>query len=78
MTMRSNQSVLLERRNSALWITINRPEKRNAINQEVIDGVREGYRLAHADPDVRAIVLTGAGERAFCAGADLQPGGAFA
>lgn len=71
-------AVLLEKRGPAFWITLNRPEKRNAINQEVIDGIREGYRQAHADPAVRAIVLTGAGEKAFCAGGDLQPGKGFA
>ncbi|MFC7518028.1 enoyl-CoA hydratase/isomerase family protein [Herbaspirillum sp. GCM10030257] len=70
--------VLHEKKSSAFWITINRPDKRNAINQEVIDGIREGYRLAHADPEVRAIVLTAAGEKAFCAGGDLQPGKGFA
>lgn len=67
-----------ERRGHALWITINRPEKRNAINAEVVAGLREGYRKAHADPEVRVIVLTGAGEKAFCAGGDLQPGAGFA
>jgi enoyl-CoA hydratase/carnithine racemase len=67
-----------ERRGSAFWITIDRPDKRNALNAAVIAGVRAGYAAAHADPDVRVIVLTGAGEKAFCAGADLQPGAAFA
>jgi enoyl-CoA hydratase/carnithine racemase len=76
--MADKPEVLLERRGQAMWITLNRPEKRNAINQAVIDGVREGYERAHADPDVRAIVLTGAGDKAFCAGADLQPGKGFA
>jgi enoyl-CoA hydratase/carnithine racemase len=71
-------AVLHERRGTALWIVINRPERRNAINAEVIAGIREGYRVAHADPAVRVIVLTGAGDKAFCAGADLQPGGGFA
>lgn len=73
-----NSTVLLEKRGLAFWITLNRPDKRNAINQDVIDGVREGFRQAHADLDVRAIVLTGEGEKAFCAGADLQPGKGFA
>lgn len=71
-------AVLHEKRSSTFWITINRPDKRNAINQEVIDGIRAGYRAAHADPEVRAIVLTGAGDKAFCAGGDLQPGKGFA
>lgn len=70
--------VLLERRGAAYWITLNRPDKRNALNQAVIDGIRAGYANAHADPQVRAIVLTGSGEKAFCAGADLQPGAGFA
>jgi len=71
----SNEVVVHEQRGSAFWITINRPEKRNALNAAVIAGIREGYRLAHAAPDVRVIVLTAAGEKAFCAGGDLQPGG---
>ncbi|MDR2991255.1 MAG: enoyl-CoA hydratase/isomerase family protein [Burkholderiaceae bacterium] len=70
--------VLIERRGHAMWITINRPEKRNALNKEVITGIREGYRRAQADAQVRVIVLTGAGDKAFCAGGDLQPGAGFA
>jgi enoyl-CoA hydratase/carnithine racemase len=71
-------AVLHDKRGHAFWITINRPDKRNAINAEVIAGIRAGYRAAHADADVRVIVLTGAGDKAFCAGADLQPGKGFA
>ena len=72
------QEVLLERRGQAFWITINRPEKRNAIHGGVVAAMREGIRHAHADPEVRAIVVTGAGDKAFCAGGDLQPGKGFA
>jgi len=72
------QEVLLERRGQAFWITINRPEKRNAIHGGVVAAMREGIRQAHADPEVRAIVVTGAGDKAFCAGGDLQPGKGFA
>src|ERR1700753_120243 len=76
--MADNDSVIIEKRGSALWITINRPEKSNAVNASVIAGIASGYRAAHEDTDVRVIVLTGAGEKAFCAGADLQnTGGAF-
>jgi Enoyl-CoA hydratase/isomerase len=71
-------AVLHELRGQVFWITINRPDKRNAINAAVIAGIRDGYRLAHAEPDVRAIVLTASGTRAFCAGGDLQPGKGFA
>ena len=73
-----SQGVLLEKRGHAFWITINRPDKRNAINKDVTDGIRAGYAQAHADPEVRVIVLTGAGDKAFCAGGDLQPGKGFA
>ena len=77
--MTDTNSVVLKKRGQALWITINRPEKRNAINGDVIAGIARGYRLAHDEKDVRVIVLTGAGDKAFCAGADLQnTGSAFA
>lgn len=72
------EPVAVEKRGSALWITLNRPEKRNAFNAEVLARIADGYRRAQAEPDVRAIVLTGVGEKAFCAGGDLQPGQAFA
>jgi methylglutaconyl-CoA hydratase len=74
--MTDTNSVILDKRGQAFWITINRPEKRNALNAEVIAGIANGYRAAHEDSDVRVIVLTGAGDKAFCAGADLQHSGA--
>lgn len=74
----ASADVLHEKRDQAFWITINRPDKRNAINADVIAGIRAGYREAHADRQMRAIVLTAAGEKAFCAGGDLQPGKGFA
>src|SRR3954449_5029380 len=75
----SDGSVVLEKRGKAFWITINRPETRNALNGDVISGIAKGYNDAHADREVRVIVLTGAGDKAFCAGADLQnTGAAFA
>src|ERR1700749_712748 len=74
--MTDNTSVHLEKRGQAFWITINRPEKRNALNGDVIAGIAVGYRAAHDDREVRVIVLTGAGDKAFCAGADLQNSGA--
>ena len=75
-TMTDNSSVIREKRGQAFWITINRPDKRNAINADVVAGIAKGYRDAHDDKDVRVIVLTGAGDKAFCAGADLQNSGA--
>ena len=74
----SDAPVLHDKRGHAFWITINRPDKRNALNASVIAGIVDGYRRAHEDNDVRVIVLTGTGTKAFCAGADLQPGAGFA
>src|SRR3954465_13655516 len=77
--MTDTNSVITEKRGQAFWITINRPEKRNALNGDVISGIAKGYNDAHEDREVRVIVLTGAGDKAFCAGADLQnTGAAFA
>jgi len=64
--------VLAETRNRARWIWINRPERRNALNRAVSDGLIAALDAAEADPACRAIVLTGSGDRAFCAGADLD------
>ena len=52
-------------------LTINRPERRNALSWDVVRGLREGVAHAKADAGVRVLVVTGAGEKAFCAGADL-------
>src|SRR5205807_10443179 len=52
-------------------VTINRPERRNAMTWGVITGLREAIAKAKADDQVRVVVLTGAGDKAFCAGADL-------
>ncbi len=52
-------------------ITINRPERRNAMSWEVIRDISEALADAKADPSVRVVVIAGAGEKAFCAGADL-------
>ena len=52
-------------------VTINRPERRNSMSWGVITGLRQMVARAKDDPDVRVVVLTGAGDKAFCAGADL-------
>jgi len=51
--------------------TINRPQKRNALSWDVVQSLRSAVADAGADDDVRVVVLTGAGDKAFCAGADL-------
>src|SRR6185369_8997407 len=52
-------------------ITLNRPEKRNALNDAVIAGIKDGLKKAASDERVRAIVIAGAGKD-FCSGADLS------
>jgi enoyl-CoA hydratase/carnithine racemase len=66
--------VLVEKRGAVQWITINREERRNAMNDSVVLAIMDGLTSATADPEIRAVVLTGAGDRAFCAGADLSAG----
>jgi enoyl-CoA hydratase len=63
-------TVLYDKRGPAAWLTLNRPEKLNAITLEMNDGVIAGVERAARDDDVKVIVLTGAG-RAFSAGHDL-------
>lgn len=64
--------VLIERHVRTVLFTINRPAARNAINLEVATVLGDAIEAADRDPDVWAIVLTGAGDLAFCAGADLK------
>jgi enoyl-CoA hydratase/carnithine racemase len=64
--------LLTEHDGPVLTVTINRPERRNAMTWEVIAGLREQVARAKIDPDVRVLVLAGAGDQAFCAGADLS------
>jgi len=63
---------LTERRGNTLVITINRPEARNAVNQAVSIGVGDALAQAQDDPEIWAVVITGAGDKSFCAGADLK------
>jgi crotonobetainyl-CoA hydratase len=64
--------VLVERRDHTMVITLNRPEARNAVDAEVGRLVGAAVTEADEDPSVRAVVLTGAGDQAFSAGADLK------
>lgn len=67
-------SVAVHRDEDVLTLTIDRPDARNALNAEVLQGLVDGLHEADRDPDVRVVVLTGAGDRVFCAGADLASG----
>jgi enoyl-CoA hydratase/carnithine racemase len=58
-------------RDGVARVMINRPERRNAMSFAVMAGLRDAIRRAGADDEVRVVILTGAGDRAFCSGADL-------
>ena len=66
------EAVLYERRGPVAWLTINRPEARNALNKAVRDGLLARVDRFNADDEARVLVLTGAGDKAFCAGGDLK------
>jgi enoyl-CoA hydratase len=61
-----------ERRGAVSILRLNRPEARNSLNPELLTEIGLGMIEAEGDPDVRAVVLTGTGEKAFCAGMDLR------
>ncbi len=61
-----------ELRGPVAWLTINRPEARNALNSEVREGLFAGVRRFNDDDAAKVLILTGAGDRAFCAGGDLK------
>jgi enoyl-CoA hydratase/carnithine racemase len=65
--------VRIVRKDAVLTIVIDRETRRNALNEDVALGIAAGLDEAEADRCVRAVVLTGAGDKAFCAGGDLQP-----
>lgn len=69
--------LLVDRRGAVLWLTINREARRNAMSHAVLAGMGEAITGAQSDRSLRAIVVTGKGEKAFCAGADLQAANAF-
>jgi methylglutaconyl-CoA hydratase len=69
--MPTTEATLFAIDRGAAWITLNRPENRNALSQILVTELHEHLVAANADPDVRCIVVTGTGP-AFCAGADLK------
>lgn len=72
MTETQTQPVLTERVGHTLIVTINRPEIRNAINLATHMGVGAALDEADADTEIRSVIVTGAGDKSFCAGADLK------
>jgi enoyl-CoA hydratase len=70
--------VIYERVGAAAVLTIDRPERRNAVDGPTAACLEEGYRAFEADDDARVLVLAGTGDEAFCAGADLKALASFA
>ncbi len=73
----SSADLSVEQRGPVLWLTITREERRNAMSHGVLAGMAQAIGSAQSRRDIRAIVVTGAGSKAFCAGADLQSANAF-
>ena len=73
MTTTEEDVLLTTRDDAVLTLTLNRPRRKNALNADLWAALREALTAAGNDPDVRVVVLTGAGD-AFCAGADLSGG----
>jgi enoyl-CoA hydratase/carnithine racemase len=72
-----NEDLAIERDGHVLRVTITRESRRNAITSSVLAGISQALETAEHDRSLRAIVLTGAGDKAFCSGADLQDGNMF-
>ncbi|MHA6796253.1 enoyl-CoA hydratase/isomerase family protein [Pseudonocardia bannensis] len=70
--MTTDNAVTYEVTNGVAWLTIDRPEARNALSKAVREGLWDGVRRFNDDESAKVLVLTGAGDKAFCAGADLK------
>lgn len=66
------QHILSAIKSHVLYLTINRPQKLNALNQEVLSELAEALEFAKNNKEIKAILITGAGEKAFIAGADIS------
>ena len=72
--MADYETVLYEEKDHVAWITLNRPESLNSINEQMMDELSEIWLRVKEEPSVRVAVLTGAGERAFSTGVDVRGG----
>src|SRR5690242_15418301 len=64
--------VIFERRGPVAWLTFNRPQARNALTFAMYDALFQVCETVEADPEIRVLVITGAGEKAFAAGTDIS------
>jgi len=70
--MTKSRAVLFEVKDKVATITLNRPEVRNAFNADILEGLKAAAEQVLSQPEIRVAILTGAGDRAFCAGLDLK------
>ncbi|ETR72474.1 MAG: enoyl-CoA hydratase [Candidatus Magnetoglobus multicellularis str. Araruama] len=68
----SDNILLTENKDQILTVTINRPTVMNSCNFDLLRAMKKLFEDIHFDPDIRVVIITGAGDRAFCAGADLK------
>lgn len=68
----SDNLLLVERADQIAILTLNRPQMMNSFNFDLLRALRDQIEAVRFDPDIRVVVVTGAGDRAFCAGADLK------
>jgi enoyl-CoA hydratase/carnithine racemase len=73
----SSSELTVELRGALLWLVITREDRRNAMSHGVLAGMALAIRAAQERRDIRAIIITGSGDKAFCAGADLHSAQAF-
>ena len=69
----TSPELICEKANGIMRLTLNRPERRNALSDSLMEQLARAFEAAGADPEVRVIVLGATGDKAFCAGADLNP-----
>lgn len=70
--MHQYENLLVQIEQGTMWLTINRPENRNALNQETLQELDDAFRWAEANDAVKVIILQGSGEKSFAAGADIK------
>ena len=71
------ENILIEKQDAIAVITINRPTKLNALNKATIQELHDGFKTLNEDTAVKAIIITGSGEKAFVAGADISEFASF-
>ncbi len=68
---REYEDILYEVKNNVAWLTINRPQTRNAVREQTLDELTEAFRSTRDDPSIACAVITGAGDKAFSSGGDF-------